>query len=221
MNNTYAAKESRKAATKFLRAAAGCALAVIVLLTRGLAALFNGDVFAAFAALAVVVCAVIARTHLNMWQRRAIGAASERRVAKTLSNSNLGHVFNSVVLGAGGDADHVVVGAILATIETKTGRGRVYADKTGMTVGTRKVVGNPVQQANRQAHALRKIAGTWVTAVVCVVDMSNQPFNVEGTIVCAERDLISVLNQVQPTLTAHQRETVVAAIRDLTNGPKL
>jgi hypothetical protein len=130
--------------------------------------------------------------------KAAIGANSEKRVAKVLSSLGANVLMNGTLIGAGGDADHILLGPPLIVIETKTGHGQVtYNDppnaKAYVTAGRRQIPGNPVSQVNRQAAALGRITHEYATAVVCIVDMENNPFTVGHTTICALRDLPRVL----------------------------
>ena len=156
-----------------------------------------------------------------MWQRYAIGAASERRVSRLLEASNVGYVLDSVDLGAGGDADHIVVGYGITVVETKTGTGVVRSDHAGMYVGDRKIKGDPVRQATRQAALVHDITGVWVEAVVCVVDMKNSPFADRGTTICSLADLPKVVSRNGKALDQVRVQHVVDALHQAANGPKL
>jgi hypothetical protein len=129
-----------------------------------------------------------------------VGAQSERRVAKVLKSLGPVGLLNSALLGAGGDADHIVVGPWLCVVETKTGRGVVRYNGQQMCAGNKTIPGDPVTQVRRQAAALRQIAGEYVEAIVCVVDMTNAPYSVGNTKVCSLNDLPEVIHSLSRPL---------------------
>lgn len=219
MERTYVQQQSTLAAKRFAGMAAGSAAGAIVLLWRGLGALADTDPIAVLAAVAAVVCGFLAKLRLDEWQKRSIGAHNEKRVAKVLERAKLGHVLHSVVLGAGGDADHVVIGTCLAVVETKTGHGDVRVEKDGMWAGKRHLPGDPVKQAARQANALAKIAQAWVTPVVCVTDMANKPFRAGDVVVCSAADLPSVLRQVGGAVDPAHAARILSALTPA--GPRM
>jgi len=144
----------------------------------------------------VVIAVLLAFVYSNAKSNRAkarIGAKSERRVAKVVAELNPVALLNSTLLGAGGDADHIVLGPWAVVIETKTGHGHARYDGQHMRVGAKTIPGNPVTQVQRQARALHSEASTYVDAIVCIVDMDNAPFAVGSTTVCALRDLPGVI----------------------------
>ena len=142
------------------------------------------------------VALLLAFIYSNAKSNRAkarIGAKSERRVAKVLGSLNPVALLNSTLLGAGGDADHIVLGPWAVVIETKTGHGLASYDGQHMRVGSKIIPTNPVTQVQRQARALRTEAGIYVDAVVCIVDMDNAPFTAGSTTVCSLRDLPRII----------------------------
>jgi len=109
----------------------------------------------------------------NLWgdaQKAFAGARSEKRASSVILKTKPDFLMNSVLLGAGGDADHIVLGPKLVVIETKTGRGKVSYKDGVMRAGTKKIPGDPVAQANRQALALSKESNTFASAIVCVTE---------------------------------------------------
>ena len=146
-------------------------------------------------ALAVVAYGAYRRARSD-GRKASVGATSERRVSRVLSRAHPVGLANSLMLGAGGDADHVVVGPWLAVIETKTGRGAVRMEGTTMRAGSRAVPGDPVAQVARQARAVGRLAGTTCDAVVCIVDATTAPFVDRGVAVCSLADLPRVLAQL-------------------------
>jgi len=157
-----------------------------------------------------------AHTHVT---RARIGVTSERRVAATLGNSDSTYLFNGCVVGPGGDADHIIVGPHLVVVETKTGYGQVYSDSSGLVAGHRRIPGNPVHQVNRQAYAVGRLANTYATPIVCVVDMTNPPFTVGPTTVCSLADLPAAIAAAPSPLTDSAADALVKQI--LTTNTKL
>lgn len=131
--------------------------------------------------------------------KASVGVRSEVRVARVLGNRDYEAVMHGMLLGAGGDCDHVVAGPVLCAIETKTGHGTVSYRDGVMTASGRRIPKDPVAQVVRQARALHRLTAHPVFAVVCVVDMTNGPFlaNFESTsvVVCSLAALTSVIEQ--------------------------
>lgn len=130
----------------------------------------------------------------------AVGARSERRVAKTLMNLNPVALLHSVDFGAGGDADHLFLGPKLVAVETKTGRGKVSYKDGKLYVGSKALRGDPVAQCRRQALAAKREFSMFCDAVVCVVDMENAPFQVSSVTVCSMHDLAAVFAALENRL---------------------
>lgn len=155
----------------------------------------------------------IARYAWGRAARAKAGARSEQRVAKVLARLAPAAVVHGADLGSGGDADHVVLGPVCAVIETKTGRG-AFARKSipgkpaTVTVGAKTLPRDPVRQAQNQARLLRKLSGQYVAAVVCVVDMTNGPLQLENAWVCSLADLPQVLRQLPRQLTVPQAQAL-------------
>lgn len=184
----------------------------LLLLSRGVPALISLDPVAVLAATVAVIAALAAKQAWRSVSQAERGATSEVRVQRILERSRLGQVLSNVDLSAGGDADHIVVYGALVVVETKTGRGAVSYTPGALHAGGRKVPGDPVRQANRQAAAIRKATGHWTTAVVCVTDMSNAPFRHDETIICSASDLVSVLKALPPRLSPEQQADAVRAL---------
>lgn len=180
------------------------------LLSQGIETLFVGGLLI----LGVVLLSVM-KKHYGAYSRASVGLRSERRVAAELAKSGAAAVIHGALLGdKGGDADHIVLGPPCVVVETKTGTGKVRVTQEGFFVGSRKVPGNPVRQANRQAQALtRKAGGIRATAVVCVVDMVGQPFQNEGAWVCSLKDLRKVLANCPRVLSKDQAEQLTISLR--------
>lgn len=192
--------------------ALGCALAFLLanpahLLRGGTAALEP-----AVAGIAAVAASLGARSEWIRRSKAAIGARSERRVAREIEHLGCSAVIHGALLGAGGDADHIVVGPALAVIETKTGRGNVAWSDGRLLAGRRAIPGNPVAQVRRQAAALGRRAGVRPMAVVCVPDMEGRPFMVDEVTVCSLASLSAVLRAAPTVLDPSGAERVVAAL---------
>lgn len=126
----------------------------------------------------------------------SVGAASERRVARELRALKPVALLHSVDLRAGGDADHLLLGPWVATVETKTGAGLVRYTDGKLYVGNRPLKGDPLAQCRRQARAARDEVGSFCDAIVCVVDMENRPFTQNHVTVCSLRDLPGVVRSL-------------------------
>ena len=134
----------------------------------------------------------------NQWRktakRYAIGGKSERVVAGAIRRADPVAVVHGALLGAGGDADHVVLGPAVAVVETKTGFGKVLEVDGGLQAGRRRIPKDPVAQVERQAHALGRLLGIEASSVVCVTKMVNRPFHTfSGCFVCSADSLPEVL----------------------------
>jgi hypothetical protein len=173
------------------------ACAVIFVVNGGPAALAASGMTSALALVTLIGAAVSGATGRSSWigSRKAdVGAVSERRVAKVLENTGVHTVLHGQMIGAGGDADHIVIGPICAVVETKTGSGHVSVDGDTITAGRRRIPKEPVRQARRQAAAVAKLTGVHTRAVVCIPDMKNPPVRAaDGTVVCSLAHLPQVL----------------------------
>lgn len=149
----------------------------------------------------------LARHWLGASRAAAVGAASERRVAKVLRSLNPVALLHSVDLRAGGDADHLVLGPWLVTVETKTGAGPVRYTDGKLYVGARQLRGDPLAQCRRQARAARKDVGSFCDAIVCVVDMENKPFTHNHVTVCSLRDLPGEIRKLTSRVSASAART--------------
>jgi len=147
---------------------------------------------------------LLARHEWALRARAAIGARSEVRVAKTLTRIAPRYLANSLLLGAGGDADHTVIGPKFCLVETKTGRGAVSFHAGQMRVGRRLVPGDPLAQARRQAAALHRLTGVACDAVVCVPDTSSEPAVHRGVTVCSLADLAGVIEALPSRMSSEQ-----------------
>lgn len=133
------------------------------------------------------------RSHKRIGQT-TVGIRSEVLVARYLRRSGQAAVLHGCLLGAGGDADHIVLGPQATVVETKTGFGHVRLGSNGeLLSGKRRIPGDPVAQVRRQARALTALVGVPVSTVVCVAHMTNAPFSSGQTVVCSARHLNAVL----------------------------
>lgn len=146
-----------------------------------------------WALLAVCGFAVASGMYKKYGQAR-IGYVSEAKIAKTLQRSNSAQVLiNSCMLGAGGDADHVLLGPCAVVVETKTGFGKLNVRKGRVYSGNRQVGKDEISQVRRQARALESLIKVPVRAIVCVADASGPVQTVGDVTVCSGKDLPSVV----------------------------
>jgi hypothetical protein len=143
------------------------------------------------------------------------GYSSERRVAAVLNRLPVAEVAHGLMLGAGGDADHVVLGPCAVLVETKTGNGRVAVTGRGLAVGRRVMPKDPLAQARRQARVLGQRAGVWVQAVVCVPGMTNASFVDDGVTVCSLADLPRVIGAAPAAIDAFAARAFLASLQGL------
>lgn len=167
-------------------------------------------------ALVVAVAAASAtRTWWGRCRQAAVGADAERRVGRVLARSGARAVLHSVMLGAGGDADHLLVGPQLVAVETKYGRGRPRYRDGVFTVGGRRLPRDPVLQVRRQAAAVFARTGVRCDAIVCVSQMTGKPFKVGDVVVCSLRSLAKMLDGVPPRLSDAEARRVVGQLAPL------
>ena len=164
---------------------------------------FPGPLLPGLAAITITVAAACIRLYQGVAAAAAVGARSERIVARSLVKLRPLALLHSVDLDAGGDADHLVIGPKLVSVETKTGSGVVRYEDGKLYVGHKALKGDPVAQCRRQALAAKQVFSTFCDAVVCVVDMSNSPFTVSSVTVCSVQDLPSVLHGFPDRLSAN------------------
>jgi hypothetical protein len=151
-------------------------------------------------ALLAVIALVRASLDKRAYARASVGGHNEARVAKVLNTLGAGGVINSALLGAGGDADHVLVGPWLAVIETKTGYGPVTAVGSTLVAGERTIPGDPVSQAKRQAAAVGRASKQYCDAVVCISDATTPTFVDRGVTVCSLDALPEVIKSLRRRL---------------------
>jgi len=187
----YARRLARHAAHRLLLLGAGLgALVVAAWLLAG------SRWFLPFLVLAVPAAAVAAlgvRRFNVEYLKAASGVRSEARVARRLAAAAPAALVHGVLLGRG-DLDHVVLGPMLAVVETKTGRGRLGLDAAGaLLLEGRRLPRDPIGQVVDGASRLSRHLGRRVSAVVVVVDATSEPFQSRGVWVCSLRDLPRVL----------------------------
>jgi len=146
----------------------------------------------------------LARGEMTKRAKAAVGARSERRVAKAIKSLGPDYLANSLMIGAGGDADHTVIGPCLVVVETKTGHGEVRRQGGKLIAGRRTIPGDPVAQVRRQAAAVGKVTNSYCDAVVCISDGSFAPFETEHVTVCSLADLPRVLKSLPARLSSEQ-----------------
>jgi hypothetical protein len=164
----------------------------------------------AAAALAVGV----ARHYFDSAAKAMRGVKAERVTAKALRNSRCSELVHGALIGAGGDADHIVLGPMLAVVETKSGAGVVQVKAGRVQVGARVLPGDPASQVRRQATSLGRIAGAWADAVVCVPGMINQPLHVDGVTICSARDLPGVIAGLPHRVGGHLAASLAQRLAD-------
>lgn len=179
----------------------GCALIVAAL---NLVATLRGELVGAMVVAVGLAFAALGRHQYSHWvikaRKAAVGARAERVVATALAGTGAAAVVHGALLGAGGDADHIVLGPWVVLVETKHGRGPVSVVGERLVVGGRKLPGDPVGQARRQAGALSHITGRTASAVVCVPGMEGPQFRHRGVTVCSAPDLAGAIACLPPIL---------------------
>lgn len=203
----------RKALAKAAAFYLGAAALVVIVIKSDVTTILEGGpktILLVAALIAAAVGAAQGKKAMKAYNRAKIGLKSEKRVAKALSQARVHAVVHGALLAdKGGDADHIIVGPSLAVIETKTGRGQVSINQNGFFVGSRKVPGNPVTQAKRQASNLSRLAKFQASAVVCVVDMQGAPFQYDGVWVCSLVSLPWVIDNLPKVVPDNKVNTVV------------
>ena len=189
-----------------LRAASQTLGGTLVAASGALTLVLGSIIPAPIAAVCLVAGAVVAGPARRRWLQASAGIRSEDRVARLLRTCGAVAVVHGADLApkgrSRGDVDHVVLGPVVAAVETKTGRGRVRIKGEQVTVGTRRLPGRPLRQAALHAHQLGGHTGTDAAAVLCVVDMVGRPFTHDRVIVCSAADLPGVLAGLPRSLDA-------------------
>lgn len=199
----------------FASGAALAAIAVVLLRTGALATPGRHFTLLVLGGIGAVVALYGYQTSHVAWRKAVVGYRSEARVARVLAGIGSEVILNGTLLGAGGDADHIILGPVAAVIETKTGHGHVQASTDGRIIaGGRPIPKNPVSQVNRQARALHQIAGVYVDSVVCIVDMTDRPFSVHGATVCSLADLPSVLSALPSRIGDNQARALANTLAE-------
>lgn len=190
---SYARRLARRSRWAAIKLAGGAAIAFYA--AAWLAGRAHTTLAIAVAGVGVLL-GLAARARWRSGAKAAVGGRVEAELADVIDACSWGWRAN-VILGAGGDADFVVVtrGGGLAVIECKAGGGQVRVEKGRLVTGKGRVVpGNPVEQAARQADRLAQLTGTMVHPIVCFPWMRNPPFEVAGTVVCGAAHLGRVLD---------------------------
>jgi hypothetical protein len=162
--------------------------------------------------LLVSACVAAVRSSWSRAEKAYIGMRSEKTVAAAILGAGPDVVVHGALLGAGGDCDHAVLGPVVAVVETKTGTGKVVVTKDGLRAGRRTLIGDPVAQARKQAAALGKKSGMWAEAVVCITEMTNDAFEVDGVVVCSPSELPMVLARMPRICTPDAARRTAYAI---------
>ena len=145
------------------------------------------------------------------YHKAKIGAKAEREVAGILAKTNVAELANGMLLGTGGDADHIVLGPGAAVIETKAGNGKVSYEGGVFKVGRKTLHRNAVTQAKNQARALGELTGVWVTAIVCVPGMTNETFIADGVTICGAYELPKAIRSLPPVIDSFAARAFIAS----------
>lgn len=140
------------------------------------------------------------------------GITAERAAASALRRVRVDVVMFGTLLGAGGDADVIVLGPSAAVVEVKAGAGLVTGTATGLARNGRPMRGDAAGQAHRQADALEAFLGRPVVRIVCVSRMTNPTFRHRGVVVCSARDLPRVISALPASLAGVDPRTAAAAL---------
>lgn len=168
----------------------------------------------------------LAAAATGMWwaQQRSVahakavaGVRAEQRVADQLRRIHPTGVAHGVLLGGGGDADHVAVGPFCVLVETKHGKGPLRVSDGRVSVGGRALHGDPISQATRQAAALRRTASVYVDAVLCIVDMDGPPERHRSVTVCSAADLPAVVASSPAVLDERAARRLLFALASKTD----
>lgn len=132
-----------------------------------------------------------------------IGVTSEKKVRRVVRRNQPPIAVYGMTFGPrGGDCDLIVVtrNLGLAAIEIKTGFGKVVEYGNQIRAGRRIIPGDPLGQASRNSDKLQKALNyTTSYPIVCIPGMTTKPFRKNGVIVCASKDLFSVIDQLPPS----------------------
>jgi hypothetical protein len=184
-------------------------------LTVALGYFFVPGLWPVWVLVALVLAGVASNFYTNYGKAR-VGVASEKKVASVLARSNSGQVlFNSCMLGAGGDADHVILGPCAVVVETKTGFGNLHVRDGRVYSGERPVGKDEIAQVTRQSVALSRILGVPVTSVVCVADAKGSPKRVGNVLVCNAKDLPRIVKTSPAVIGTEQLPALVERLRDV------
>ena len=162
-------------------------------------------------ALGILTAAKFYKDSDSKYHKARVGAKAEREVAGILAKSNIAELANGMLLGTGGDADHIVLGPGAAVVETKAGNGKVTYEGGVFKVGRKTLHRNAVSQARNQARVLGELTGVWVTAIVCVPGMTNETFIAEGVIVCGAYELPKAIRSLPPVIDSFSARSFIAS----------
>lgn len=156
--------------------------------------LLLGSVLVWVFVLAGFTCAFAASKWFSDAAKAQVGVNAEKAVVDLLRRSGRpAVVLNGLMLGAGGDADHVVLGPMAMVIETKAGFAALSVRDGKVYSGSRSVGSDPVGQVLRQASALSRVLGVPVQPVVCIPGASGGVYKVGQVVVCTGKSLSKVL----------------------------
>ena len=150
-------------------------------------------------------------------KRTSAGIRAEDRVARVLNQAGAYHVAHGALLGAGGDADHIILGPSAVVVETKHGRGNVRYEQGHVIAGVRRIPKDPVGQVRRQAAALSRLTACHVTAIICIPDMTNSPIIIGShhnqVTICSLADLAHLVKISSVHLSPEQSEKIVSHLK--------
>lgn len=187
--------------------------AAIGLIVLGLAAIVGmfklGVNATAFVIVSVVLSAIIGAVVYKMsvqakssWKRASqarIGVESERKVRRVVRRRKPFLAMYGVTFGnRGGDCDLVVVTPELtvASVEIKTGFGKVSMYGNHIRAGRKTIPRDPVGQCMRNTKKLEHaLGGVMATAIICIPGMTNAPFKHQGVLVCSTKDMFQYLRR--------------------------
>lgn len=146
--------------------------------------------------------------------KKNVGIKSENLVVRQLAKSNPVAILNDVLMGSGGDCDHVAIyDGKAVVIETKTGWGQVSINGDSVYAGRRQIPKSPVKQIKQQQQNFTKKFGYMPHAVLCISNMSNAPFYYNNVLVCSAADLPRAVNGLDHNIPAGKASVLIAKIR--------
>ena len=196
--------------------AGGLMLAGSVAMAAAVASVFAGwspVVLAAGVAIALAAFTAAQRPSADAGRANA-GASAERRVGRIVerwaAKNGVTRVIHGADLGRGGDADHVLIGAFSAVIETKYGRGKIRVQDGRVHVGHKVLPRNPIGQCERQRNLLSELTSSPAVGIVCISEGAGRWARHGNVIVCSARDLPRVLSLIDPAPPRGDRWKAIA-----------